>query len=132
MFYLSVSNNPVESVILISNNCNRRPVFDSNTDTYAALHERSPFAVDCICMVAARVRDGGGKLKAKSLASRLIVPDQASETYSRILEEVQAISCATLFAPVMSSEAVQAMSTLFYPEMFAEAYAYASTGLWLV
>jgi hypothetical protein len=37
------------------------PVFDSNTDTYDALHERSPFAVDCICMVAARVRDGGGK-----------------------------------------------------------------------
>lgn len=29
-------------------------------DTYEALHERSPFAVDCICMVAARVRDGGG------------------------------------------------------------------------
>jgi hypothetical protein len=36
------------------------PVFDSNVDTYDALHERSPFAVDCICMVAARVRDGGG------------------------------------------------------------------------
>ena len=36
------------------------PVFDVHTDTYDALHERSPFAVDCICMVAARVRDGGG------------------------------------------------------------------------
>jgi hypothetical protein len=47
------------------------------------------------------------------LAPQLIVPDQASETYNRILEEVQAISCATLFAPVMSNEAVQAMSTLF-------------------
>ena len=38
----------------------QRPVFDVNLDTYEALHERSPFAVDCICMVAARVRDGGG------------------------------------------------------------------------
>jgi hypothetical protein len=36
------------------------PVFDANTDTYEALHDRSPFAVNCICMVAARVRDGGG------------------------------------------------------------------------
>lgn len=71
-----------------------RPVFDSNVDTYDALHERSPFAIDCICMVAARVRDGGGK---------------ASETYLQCLEEVQAISCATLFAPVMRSEAVQSM-----------------------
>lgn len=38
----------------------QRPVFDCNVDTYDALRERSPFAVDCICMVAARVRDGGG------------------------------------------------------------------------
>lgn len=35
---------------------------------------------------------------------------QASDTYIKILEEVQAISCATLFAPVMRNEAVQAMS----------------------
>ena len=41
-----------------------RPVFDANLDTYEALHERSPFAVDCICMVAARVRDGGGMVKS--------------------------------------------------------------------
>ena len=38
----------------------RRPVFDASMDTFDALHERSPFAVDAICMVAARVRDGGG------------------------------------------------------------------------
>jgi len=37
-----------------------RPVFDVNNDTFEALHERSPFAVNCIGMVAARVRDGGG------------------------------------------------------------------------
>jgi hypothetical protein len=36
------------------------PVFDVAKDTYDALHEESPFAVDCICMIAARVRDGGG------------------------------------------------------------------------
>ena len=36
------------------------PIFDGNIDTFDALHERSPFAVDCICMVAAQVRDGGG------------------------------------------------------------------------
>ncbi|KAF5384822.1 hypothetical protein D9615_001376 [Tricholomella constricta] len=70
------------------------PVFDSHNDTFDALHERSPFAVDCICMVAARTRDGG---------------DTPSETYIKILEEVQSISCATLFAPVMRIEAVQAM-----------------------
>ncbi|KAF5388490.1 hypothetical protein D9757_004585 [Collybiopsis confluens] len=70
------------------------PVFDYNIDTFDALHERSPFAVNCICMVAARVRDGGGK---------------PSEIHKACLEEVQAISCATLFAPVTRVEAVQAM-----------------------
>ncbi|KAJ7900168.1 hypothetical protein B0H14DRAFT_2672565 [Mycena olivaceomarginata] len=69
-------------------------VFDSNSDTFDALHDRSPFAVDCICMVAARVRDGGGK---------------PSDTYLQILEEVQTISRATLFSPVTRHEAVQAM-----------------------
>ncbi|KAF8640547.1 hypothetical protein AX17_000209 [Amanita inopinata Kibby_2008] len=70
------------------------PVLDATTDTFDALHERSPFAVDCICMVASRVKDGGGK---------------PSEKYRKCLEEVQSISCATLFAPVMRPEAVQAM-----------------------
>ncbi|KAJ7275211.1 hypothetical protein B0H12DRAFT_1086259 [Mycena haematopus] len=70
------------------------PVFDSNSDTFDALHDRSPFAVDCICMVAARVRDGGGK---------------SSDTYLQTLEEVQTISRATLFSPVTRHEAVQAM-----------------------
>ncbi|KAF8634474.1 hypothetical protein AX15_000914 [Amanita polypyramis BW_CC] len=70
------------------------PVFNANTDTYDALHERSPFAVDCICMVASRIKDGGGK---------------PSEQYRKCLEEVQSIACATLFAPVMRPEAVQSM-----------------------
>lgn len=38
------------------------PVFDCQIDTFDGLHERSPFAVDAICTVAARVRDGGGDL----------------------------------------------------------------------
>ena len=42
------------------------PVFDASIDTYDTLHERSPFAVDCICMVAAKVRDGGGKSYLRS------------------------------------------------------------------
>ncbi|KAK7468717.1 hypothetical protein VKT23_003220 [Stygiomarasmius scandens] len=71
------------------------PVFDVNNDTFEALHERSPFAVNCICMVAARVRDGGGK---------------PSEIYIKCLEEAQSISCATLFSPVSRVEAVQAMT----------------------
>ncbi|OSD03279.1 hypothetical protein PYCCODRAFT_1434695 [Trametes coccinea BRFM310] len=70
------------------------PVFDASVDTYDALHERSPFAVDVICMVAAKVRDGGGN---------------PSEVFLKCLEEVQAISCATLFSPVTRQEAVQAM-----------------------
>ncbi|KAG2023045.1 priB protein, variant 2 [Coprinopsis cinerea AmutBmut pab1-1] len=70
------------------------PVFDVNMDTYESLHERSPFAVDAICMVAARVRDGGG---------------QASEVHLKLLEEVQNIARASLFAPVLRMEAVQAM-----------------------
>jgi len=71
------------------------PIFDASVDTYESLRERSPFAVTVICMVAARVRDGGG---------------QPSEVYLKCLEEVQTISCATLFSPVSRQEAVQAMS----------------------
>ncbi|PIL31746.1 transcription factor [Ganoderma sinense ZZ0214-1] len=70
------------------------PVFDASMDTYDGLHERSPFAVDVICMVAAKVRDGGGN---------------PSDVFMKCLEEVQAISCATLFSPVTRQEAVQAM-----------------------
>jgi hypothetical protein len=70
------------------------PVFDAQTDTFDALHMRSPFCVDCICMVAAKVKEGGG-------------PE--SQIYRRCLEEVQAISSKTLFAPVVRQEVVQAM-----------------------
>ncbi|KAI0030204.1 hypothetical protein K488DRAFT_23891, partial [Vararia minispora EC-137] len=70
------------------------PIFDSSYDTYDSLRSRSPFAVNSICMVAAKVRDGGGK---------------ASDVYRACLSETQAIACATLFSPVIRQEAVQAM-----------------------
>lgn len=87
------------------------PVFDSTYDTYDSLHDRSPFALDCICMVAAKVRDGGGmftKGSVDEVSDNLLGPP--SETYLKCWEEVQTISCATLFAPVTRQEAVQAMS----------------------
>jgi hypothetical protein len=37
------------------------PVFDPRVDTFEALHAQSPFAVNAICMVGARVMKGGGK-----------------------------------------------------------------------
>lgn len=70
------------------------PVFDANVDTYDSLHERSPFAVDCICMVAALVRDGGGT---------------PSDIFLKCQEEVHTISQATLFLPVTRQEPVRAM-----------------------
>ena len=39
--------------------------------------------------------------------------DNPSEIFLKCQEEVQAISCATLFSPVLRQEAVQAMSELF-------------------
>ena len=44
------------------------PVFDASMDTFDVLPERSPFAVDVICMVAAKVRDGGGRFRVKDVA----------------------------------------------------------------
>lgn len=70
------------------------PVFDPSVDTYDELGRRSPFCFNAICLVAAKVRDGGG-------------PE--SETYKRIQTEVQKIAGATLFSPVVRQEAIQAM-----------------------
>ena len=87
-------------------------VFDATVDTYDALHERSPFAVDCICMVAAKVRDGGGKLhfsRAPSGANQHRTGAE-SDIFLKCQDEVQATSCTTLFTPVVRQEAVQAMS----------------------
>ncbi|KAG9035556.1 hypothetical protein FRB95_011098 [Tulasnella sp. JGI-2019a] len=70
------------------------PVFDATMDTFDALHKRSPFCVDVICMIASKVRDGGGP---------------PSETYKACSKEVRELTCGTLFAPVMRQEVVQAM-----------------------
>jgi len=90
------------------------PVFDSRVDTFDALHHRSPFAVDAICMVGARVRDGGGQfiLSVSSFFHDLF-PGTPSETYNRSLDAVQNISRATLFSPVTRVEAIQAMSEYY-------------------
>ena len=68
-------------------------------------------------MVAARVRDGGGKFSGPHRERNVLNPifglffsGKPSEVYSKCLQEVQTISCATLFAPVLRVEAVQAMS----------------------
>lgn len=75
------------------------PVFDSQTDTFDALHERSPFAVDCICMVAARVQCEGGP---------------PTETFKKCLDEVQSICSRTLFSPVTRQEVVQSMGMVIF------------------
>jgi hypothetical protein len=68
-------------------------------------------------MVAARVRDGGGtefRVCQKSAADPAFVfVGKSSDVYNKCLQEVQTISCATLFAPVLRVEAVQAMSMSF-------------------
>ncbi|KAF8330359.1 uncharacterized protein EI90DRAFT_3060473 [Cantharellus anzutake] len=69
------------------------PIFDKARDTYDALHERSPFCVNAICMVAAKVRDGGG-------------PE--GEIFKICQEEVRGMACTTLFSPVSRQEAIQA------------------------
>jgi len=66
-------------------------------------------------MVAARVRDGGGKIysphRGRNVLNHIFVSSgKPSDVYSKCLQEVQTISCATLFAPVLRVEAVQAMS----------------------
>lgn len=96
------------------------PIFDGNIDTFDALHERSPFAVDCICMVAAQVRDGGGSSFSwyKPCPFDSFTSGNLSDTFRKCQEEVQAISCATLFSPVTRQEAVQAMSKPLSPLSF--------------
>jgi len=63
-------------------------------------------------MVAVRflVRIG----KGTSLTPYSVFSGKPSEVYSKCLQEVQTISCATLFAPVLRVEAVQAMSALLF------------------
>lgn len=73
------------------------PVFDRHFDTFDLLHERSPFAVNAICMVASQVRDGGGP---------------TSELTQRCRDEVHHIVAQTLFAPFISADVVRAVVIL--------------------
>ncbi len=78
-------------------------MFDATIDTYDALHDRSPFAVNCICMVAARVRDGGGRISLISprrcLCSRIIYRQsqrnlpQMSRRSSNVILRYTILSC---------------------------------------
>ena len=52
------------------------------------------------------IRDSGKELMNFIFAAS----GKPSEVYTKCLQEVQTISCATLFAPVLRVEAVQAMS----------------------
>lgn len=114
-----------------------RPVFNHEMDTYDSLHERSPFAVDAICMVAARVRDAGGNISTSHLVIDLtfiFYSGKPSEVHLKLLEEVQNIARATLFAPVVRAEAVQAMSKLSFLSFFSKSKltVFTSPGLRLV
>lgn len=65
-------------------------------------------------MVAAKVRDGGGTLSSYFTEHGLIsCQDEPSDTFLKCQEEVQAISCTSLFTPVVRQEAVQAMGQYF-------------------
>ncbi|ELU38811.1 hypothetical protein AG1IA_07159 [Rhizoctonia solani AG-1 IA] len=77
-------------------------------DTYDALHSRSPFCVNTICMVAARyVRL---HLLPPIVAHSVLQGSRWwSETYQKCRAEVEEISRHTLFTPVVRQEAVQAM-----------------------
>jgi hypothetical protein len=72
------------------------PVFDGNVDTYDALHVRSPFAVNCICMVAAKVRDGGGE--SWNHLSRLVLIGKLYRSAERSIPKVSRRSADYLFS----------------------------------
>ena len=62
-------------------------------------------------MVAAQVRDGGGKSRLANTVGAFAhhSAGKPSDVYKACLAEVQSIACATLFSPVIRYEAVQAM-----------------------
>jgi hypothetical protein len=91
------------------------PVFDQNYDTYDALHDRSPFAVNVICMVAALIRDKGSECSFCFHHVHVsFFTEEPSSTYKSCQNEVHEISQATLFSPVTRLEAIQSMSTAIF------------------
>ncbi|KAI0745663.1 hypothetical protein C8Q76DRAFT_36732 [Earliella scabrosa] len=73
------------------------PVFDPSYDTYEGLMERTPWTIDAILAVAAKIRSGTGPL----------IP-----AFYKCLEEAQGIARSSLFGPVVRKEAVQGMLIL--------------------
>lgn len=70
------------------------PLFDPAYDTYEELRKRSPFCVTVICMVAARVWDGG---------------NPPSKTYVDCQREARDIAKNSMFLQMTRKEAVQAL-----------------------
>ena len=76
-------------------NCHKfLPLFDPKHDTFEELRKRSPFCVTVICMVAARVKDGGGA---------------PSQTYLDCQREAREIAKNSMFLQMTRREAVQAL-----------------------
>jgi hypothetical protein len=61
----------------------------------------------------------------------VVFTGKPSDVYNRCLQEVQSISCATLFAPVLRIEAVQAMSVFSWCDGEARLIQY-SPCVWVV
>jgi hypothetical protein len=73
------------------------PIFDTRTDTWDSLRNRSPLLFTTIVGIGARVRDGGGPV---------------SETQRRALTHARRLASDTLFNLTPTAETVQAMILL--------------------
>ncbi|WRT65986.1 uncharacterized protein IL334_002937 [Kwoniella shivajii] len=73
------------------------PLWDKSYDTYEEYIVRTPFSMDGLLAVAAKIRAGNGPL---------------GQTFHRCLEEAQGIARSTLFGPIVRKEAVMAMLIL--------------------
>ena len=73
------------------------PIFDTRTDTWDSLRNRSPLLFTTIVGIGARVRDGGGPV---------------SETQRRALAHARQLASNTLFNVTPTAETVQAMILL--------------------
>ncbi|CDZ97001.1 fungal specific transcription factor domain protein [Phaffia rhodozyma] len=69
------------------------PLFDPAYDTFESLRDRTPFTVDVILAVAAKIRGGNGPL---------------GPSFRAASDEAHGIARSTLFGPVVRKEAVQA------------------------
>ncbi|KAK4686593.1 hypothetical protein P7C73_g3535, partial [Tremellales sp. Uapishka_1] len=73
------------------------PVFDPSEDTWESLRLRSPFSITTILFVGKKIQDAGGPI---------------SETQRLLREHAESIGKTTLFSPIATIEALQAMIIL--------------------